>query len=516
MYNCTHGDNYKCFNNKLNGNDVNMNNNNNTSTNSGGIGSVPEIESNTKIAHINESSHDMKINDDNSKHLKSNYLNANSKTSYNVYELLQQQQQQNAKLAQNLSNLSLLNLLSLQSNIQLPYILNPVALNAAAAVAASTILQQQQQQQRQANAPYHPLNQVLLNNTTNSPTQYNNVLSPFVESTLKNRVVNQQIPHYAQSVQLKYPSVNEPASQLPSTMLSTLPSSLQQFYLQLNNSNNPVINHPVQILNSIDSNANLLFAQTKPNFHGAVGTVSSPTTPVMANNKSGKSLKDILESQVKQKLNLNQSNEQNISNNENISDKEVNQSVSRNPKAKYPLECEWSFWFFKNNRVTDWKENLILLTTIDNVEDFWSVYNHLRPASNLHEGCDYMFFKKGIQPMWEDIENRDGGRWLISFERDQRLTYLDSYWLNTLLSLIGSHYDDESSLVNGAVVNIRYKIDKLSLWTRNYINENAQYKIGKRFKRVLGINDGLLIYEVHDKVVGNDKVPQTTETIQVK
>jgi hypothetical protein len=67
--------------------------------------------------------------------------------------------------------------------------------------------------------------------------------------------------------------------------------------------------------------------------------------------------------------------------------------IAENPNFKYPLEHSWSFWFFKNNRDSDWKDNLILITTVNTVEDFWSVYTHLRPISDLQEGRDYMFFK---------------------------------------------------------------------------------------------------------------------------
>ena len=174
--------------------------------------------------------------------------------------------------------------------------------------------------------------------------------------------------------------------------------------------------------------------------------------------------------------------------------------ILRDPSLKYPLECSWSFWFFKNNREYDWKENLTLLTTVDTVEDFWSVYIHLRPVESLQEGCDYMLFKKDIKPMWEDPKNIDGGRWLVTSDKEQRSNELSKNWLNSLLSLIGSHYDedDEVSYVNGAFLNIRFKTDRLELWTSCCMNEKAQLKIGRRFKRTLGIQAPIL-YEIHDQ-----------------
>ena len=287
------------------------------------------------------------------------------------------------------------------------------------------------QQLRQMQLLNHPLNQLLVNN----PAILNNI------GLDKTRLPQQGFsqPNF---------NINDiitlvALSNLASNFLSCLPSSLQQFYSQLNTANqNSQKNH------------------------------ETPVTAVVED--------------VQQKKESDQSAI------------ESNPVLLRTPKSKYPLEFEWSFWFFKNNRDSEWKDNIILLTTVDNVEDFWSVYNHLRPVTDLHEGCDYMFFKKGIQPMWEDEQNRDGGRWLISFDREQRQTCLANHWQNTLLSLVGSQYDKEYDLINGAVVNVRYKVDKLSLWTKHYTEEKAQYKIGKRFKRILNVTDGLLIYEIHD------------------
>ena len=58
----------------------------------------------------------------------------------------------------------------------------------------------------------------------------------------------------------------------------------------------------------------------------------------------------------------------------------------REPSSKYPLECSWSFWFFKNNGGSNWKDNLIELTIVDSVEDFWSVFNYLKPVKELADG----------------------------------------------------------------------------------------------------------------------------------
>merc|ERR1711971_849512 len=104
------------------------------------------------------------------------------------------------------------------------------------------------------------------------------------------------------------------------------------------------------------------------------------------------------------------------------------------------------------------------IITFTTVEDFWALYNHIELASRLAAGCDYSLFKEGIKPMWEDERNKKGGRWLINLDKKQRASCLDNFWLEVMLCLIGESFDGESVLVNGAVVNVRNRGDKISMW----------------------------------------------------
>lgn len=107
-----------------------------------------------------------------------------------------------------------------------------------------------------------------------------------------------------------------------------------------------------------------------------------------------------------------------------------------------------------------------------------SLYNHIKTASELRQGCDYSMFKQGIRPMWEDNQNKAGGRWLINLEKKQRATDLDNFWLEILLCMIGEAFDEYSDDVCGAVVNIRPKGDKLGVWTSNADSADSVMEIG--------------------------------------
>jgi len=167
--------------------------------------------------------------------------------------------------------------------------------------------------------------------------------------------------------------------------------------------------------------------------------------------------------------------------------------------TKHPLQNQWQLWYFRpDKKNSDWLSNLMDLTTFDTVEDFWSIYNHIELASNLSVGSDYSVFKNGIKPMWEDTQNKNGGRWLFSFSKNNKIgSKCDQLWLEVLLCLIGEAFGDYSDLVCGATINIRNRMDKISVWTKDRWNKEANLQIGKTLKERTGYQ-GTIVYEAHE------------------
>ncbi|XP_032290877.1 eukaryotic translation initiation factor 4E1 isoform X1 [Drosophila virilis] len=162
---------------------------------------------------------------------------------------------------------------------------------------------------------------------------------------------------------------------------------------------------------------------------------------------------------------------------------------------KHPLEHTWTLWYLENDRSKSWEDMQNEITSFDMVEDFWSLYNHIKPPSELKIGSDYSLFKKGIQPMWEDETNNDGGRWVISIGRCSKLE-LDKLWLDVLLILIGEAVQHTEEIC-GAVINLRSKSNKISIWTANGHNEVAVMEIGYKLRKLLGLPPHNLQYQMH-------------------
>ncbi|XP_017863690.1 PREDICTED: eukaryotic translation initiation factor 4E [Drosophila arizonae] len=162
---------------------------------------------------------------------------------------------------------------------------------------------------------------------------------------------------------------------------------------------------------------------------------------------------------------------------------------------KHPLEHTWTLWHWENDRTKSWSDMLSDVTSFNTVEDFFSVYYFIKPPSDLKVFNDYMVFKHGIRPMWEDDVNKDGGRWVMFLDKDSK-ELVDKLWHDLLLCTIGECFE-YSEQICGVVINVRNKASKISLWTKDSRNQQAILAIGHKMKQLLQLREVELQYQVH-------------------
>lgn len=160
---------------------------------------------------------------------------------------------------------------------------------------------------------------------------------------------------------------------------------------------------------------------------------------------------------------------------------------SKKFNCKHPLTNKWVLWGDNkelNTKSDNWLDTITEIITFNTIEDFWLIFNYIKKASNLDFMSDYYIFKKNIKPMWEDIENKEGGRMTIILKKHKDYNYelLDNIWLYTILTLIGEQFNNK--IINGIVLNIRKHQDRINIWT-NSSNKNEIIEIGNQWKTSL-------------------------------
>ena len=113
------------------------------------------------------------------------------------------------------------------------------------------------------------------------------------------------------------------------------------------------------------------------------------------------------------------------------------------------------------------------------------MYNNILEPTKLEPGSNYHLFKEGVIPMWEDVANAKGGKWIYTSPK-QKKGKVDQAWLHTVLSLIGENMNDTGD-VCGAVMSVRRTQDRIAVWTGKASVKELQLGIGHCFKQSLDL-----------------------------
>jgi len=86
------------------------------------------------------------------------------------------------------------------------------------------------------------------------------------------------------------------------------------------------------------------------------------------------------------------------------------------------LATAWTFWFNRRlqgaSRSKDsYERNIKRVAAFDTVTRFWQVYNHMIRPNDLPNSSDYHLFRQGIRPLWEDEQNKRGGKWIVRLKK---------------------------------------------------------------------------------------------------
>jgi hypothetical protein len=180
----------------------------------------------------------------------------------------------------------------------------------------------------------------------------------------------------------------------------------------------------------------------------------------------------------------------------------------------FHLHREWTLYFHAKNQGKKYADNKEKLIDISDIKTFWGTINNIpTPCQMFSDGSKntkmlkrtgqipnaYSFFKKGIDPCWEDPKNVNGGEWSIRKFKDVSPT--DDLWLNLLINLIGETFD-KSENINGVRVvdctrdtQVMYRIE---IWYDS-LNDKAFFE--KKIKEICELpNHTKLLFRDHSTV----------------
>ncbi|KAL7080265.1 hypothetical protein ACQ4LE_000747 [Meloidogyne hapla] len=189
--------------------------------------------------------------------------------------------------------------------------------------------------------------------------------------------------------------------------------------------------------------------------------------------------------------------------------------VPSNPlhSDEHPLEHSYIFSYFMRPQGKFDPEDYAIfvqpVARISSVEQFWLIYRFIKRPSDLTEKVDFHLFKEGIKPVWEDLANRNGGKWILRLKKGLS----SRIWENLLLAMIGEQFLVGGEVV-GAVCSVRNQEDIISLWNRSSDSAPVTNRIRDTLKRVLNLPaNAILEYKRHDDCLKDQRSYCHTTTI---
>ena len=151
------------------------------------------------------------------------------------------------------------------------------------------------------------------------------------------------------------------------------------------------------------------------------------------------------------------------------------------------LNTSWTLWFHDplDNKwsIDSYKQ----LHDISTIEDFWKVYNFL--DNNIVENSMLFLMRKGIEPLWEDKNNIDGGSFSIKVQKGNIL----DIWVKISIALCGEKITNTENIqINGISISPKKSFCIIKIWN-NKNDENLD-----NLNTIEGISYDGIIYKPHN------------------
>ncbi|CAI5473231.1 unnamed protein product [Closterium sp. Yama58-4] len=167
----------------------------------------------------------------------------------------------------------------------------------------------------------------------------------------------------------------------------------------------------------------------------------------------------------------------------------------------HPLQTRYVLWYTRRQRqppgqrsATSYEDSIRRITDFSTVEGFWACYCGMVRPSALPAPTDVHVFKDGIRPLWEDVHNRRGGKWMVRL----RKPLTNRMWEQLLMAVVGEQLEGAEE-VCGVVLSVRFGDDILSIWNRSAPHSLARDRLCESIRKHLGLPSSYTMeYKPHD------------------
>ena len=149
------------------------------------------------------------------------------------------------------------------------------------------------------------------------------------------------------------------------------------------------------------------------------------------------------------------------------------------------LSNKFVFWYHINEISADqeYESQIKKLAEFETLEDFWAIFQYLKKPDDCKQAIEFQLFKNQIKPMWEDENNKNGGRIALKLRKE----FSNLVWEELVFAFIGGYFDKEiKDEINGLVINCKKDFNTLQIWIKTYTTEVTS-ALEKNIREILNI-----------------------------
>jgi translation initiation factor 4E len=140
--------------------------------------------------------------------------------------------------------------------------------------------------------------------------------------------------------------------------------------------------------------------------------------------------------------------------------------------GELPLSSKWQLWEQQqqvrkpseneHSSNATYHDSTVPTQAFQTAQEFWKIFDAYPQPSEILTGkkqaTSFMIFRDAIRPEWEDPINRQGGHFqfnlqLPSNHDDRSLAFVDEYWNNIVLAVVGNSFDMAEYVTGIRLVN---------------------------------------------------------------
>ena len=299
-------------------------------------------------------------------------------------------------------------------------------------------------------------------------------------SEFQNIIFNQQM----NNSQIDKPQINPQINQNDIlNVQNQIQNTNQPLFNQFQNPNynlNNYVNNNINMNQNINFNnmnkIELNFEDLNENLGNNNQIKNQEKININQNNININNLQSQQEEKIPQEETKFENKNNNNNNNNSISSSKQNKKEESQLNPNKKLENKFSFLYRIDENIRYQSQKQVMekekyesqvkkIADFDTIEDFWSIFQHLRKPDSCIPGIEYFMFKEPIKPLWEDENNKNGGRFSIKLKHG----YTTIIWEEMIFALIGGILPKEmKDQINGIVVTSRKEFNTLQIWFKNY------------------------------------------------